>query len=401
MIQAIRIFLLLIPWLSASIVAGFTQNLPEETVKGNNSFAFQLFDQIKSKNQNVFFSPYSISSALAMTYTGAEGITEKEMQSVLGFHENKSTLAAEYHRLNQHLDTLDKGKNDLTVANSLWCQKDYHFLDKFLDINTKYYDAGIRKVDFKRKYTRVRKLINRWVEQQTHHKIQDLIGEGMLTPMTRLVLANAIYFKGIWEHPFDKENTRSNFFYVDENRKVPVQMMHRSLSARYYEDERVQVLELPYSGEEISMMILLPQQINGIDSLESQLNDTLYDNYVKSMYTKEVEVWIPKFKAETQYNLNAPLEKLGMTSAFGENADFSGMTGNKELFISDAVHKAFVEVNEEGTEAAAATGVVMSKTALVKKPEFKANHPFIYLIKDNQTHTILFMGRVSHPKHNR
>lgn len=397
--QAIRIFILLIPWLSASIIAGFTQNLPKKTVNGNSSFAFQLFDQIKTENQNVFFSPYSISSALAMTYTGAEGITEKEMQSVLGFHEDKSTLAADYYRLNQRLDTLDKGKNDLSVANSLWCQKGYHFLDRFLDINTKFYNAGIKKVDFKRKYPRVRKRINQWVEQQTHHKIQDLIGEGMLTPMTRLVLANAIYFKGMWEHPFDKGDTRSNFFYADGKRKVPVQLMHRSLSARYYEDELVQVLELPYSGEELSMMILLPQQIHGIDNLEKKLNDTLYDKYLESMYTKEVELWIPKFKAETQYNLNAPLEKLGMPSAFGKDADFSGMTGGKELFISDAVHKAFVEVNEEGTEAAAATGIVMSKTALVKKPQFKANHPFIYLIKDNQTHTILFMGRLSHPKH--
>ena len=332
-----------------------------------------------------------------MTYTGAKGDTQKEMQQVFGFSEDKKAQAKHYHLLNKHLDTLNEERVQLNVANSLWCQQNFDFLDEFLNINKNYYQAGLERVDFRNNHPEARKKINEWVERETNHKIRDLITEDMLDPSVRMVLANAIYFKGMWEYPFDKSKSRSEVFYVSEKRKTYIPFMRRSVSVEYYEDELAQVIELPYAGKDLSMMILLPQKVFGIGQLESKLDAELYEEYQESMFTKKVEVWLPKFKAETQYNLNDPLINLGMKSAFSKGADFSGMTGRKELFISDVAHKAFIEVNEEGTEAAAATGAVMSKSSLVKKVEFKADHPFIYLIKDNRTDAILFMGRLNEP----
>lgn len=395
--KSFRISIMLIAFLTGTFFAGYAQQAGEETVQGNNGFAFGIFEQIEKEGENVFFSPYSISSALAMTYTGAEGTTQKEMQKVFGFSENKKAQAKDYHLLNKHLDTLSDKKVELNVANSLWCQEDFNFLENFLNINKKYYQAGIKKVDFKNNHPGARKQINQWVEQNTDNKIKDLIQEDMLSPSVRLVLANAIYFKGMWEYPFDKSKTRPETFYMSEDHRKKIPFMHGSVSVNYYEDELAQVIELPYAGEDLSMMILLPQEVSGIHKLQSKLDECLYREYQESMFSKKVEVWFPKFKVETQYNLNDPLMNLGMKSAFSKGADFSGMTGEKELFISDVAHKAFVEVSEEGTEAAAATGAVMSKTSLVKKVEFKADHPFIYLIKDNRTGAILFMGRMNEP----
>ena len=389
--------IMLFALLTGTFFTGFAQQAGEKTVTGNNRFAFDLFNQVEKEGENVFFSPYSISSALAMTYTGAEGVTQKEMQKVFGFSGDTKKQAKDYHLLNKHLDTLNDDKVELNVANSLWCQKDFKFLDDFLKINKKYYQAGIKKVDYRNNHHGAREQINQWVEENTNNKIKDLIQEGMLSPSVRLVLANAIYFKGIWEYPFDKSKTRPEFFYMSEKRKTRFPFMHRSVSVKYYEDELAQVIELPYSGKDLSMMILLPQQVSGIHELQSKLDEELYQEYQESMFSKEVDVWIPKFKMENSYNLNDPLINLGMKSAFSKGADFSGMTGKKELFISDVAHKAFVEVSEEGTEAAAATGVVMRKSSLVKKVEFKADHPFIYLIKDNRSGIILFMGRLNKP----
>ncbi|MCF8336264.1 MAG: serpin family protein [Bacteroidales bacterium] len=395
--QSFRIISMLLAFLTGVLFSGYARQTGEETVEGTNGFAFRLFKQIENEGENVFFSPYSISSALAMTYTGAEGITKKQMQDVFGFPGDKEMVAREFHGLNKHLDTLNDKKIEMNVANSLWCQEDYDFLEDFLEVNTKYYRAGIEKVDFRNNHPEARNRINQWVEQQTGNRIKNLIPEGVLNPSVRLVLANAIYFKGMWEYPFDKSKTRPEFFYMNEKDRKRIPFMHRSVKVEYYEDELAQVIELPYSGKDLSMMILLPQEVSGIHHLESKLNKDLYKKYRESMFTKKVEVWFPKFKVETRYNLNKPLADLGMKSAFSGDADFSGMTGKKELFISNVAHKAFVKVDEEGTEAAAATGAVMSKTSLVKKAEFKADHPFIYLVKDNHTGTILFMGRLNEP----
>lgn len=376
---------------------GLTQHSKDEAVKNNNRFAFDMYKQIEEPGENVFFSPYSISSALAMTYTGAEGLTQKEMKVVFGFPDDKEAVGKAYQILNRHLDTLTDEETELNVANSLWCQEDYDFLEDFLSINKKYYDAGVRKVNFRKDHTGARKQINQWVENATKERIKNLIGEGMLDPSVRLVLANAIYFKGLWEFPFEKKQTQTDIFYAGKDYSKHVRFMNRSVSVKYFEDELAQVIELPYAGKELSMMILLPQETDGIKKLENKLDSALYRKYLDAMYTRKVDVYLPRFKVEAQYNLNDPMKNLGMRSAFDRRADFSGMTGKKDLFISDVAHKAFVEVTEEGTEAAAATGVVMSKTSLVKKLEFKADHPFIYMIRDNRTGAILFMGRLSDP----
>ncbi len=397
--KSLRILVILIFLIAGMLSSVSAQQEMNETVKGNNRFAFNLFEEVQKEGENVFFSPYSISSALAMTYTGAEGGTRQEMQKVFGFSNDKQGQAEAYHMLNKHLDTLNDEKVKLNVANSLWCQNNYNFLDDFLNINKKYYQAGIKKVDFRSNHAEARKQINQWVEEETNKKITDLIKEGMLSPSVRLVLANAIYFKGTWAYPFEKSKTRPEIFYMNEKNRKRVLFMHRSVSVKYYEDELAQVIELPYAGEDLSMMILLPQEISGIHKLESKLDTDLYQEYQESMFSKKVELWLPRFRVETQYNLNKPLKILGMNSAFSGNADFSGMTGKKELFISDVAHKAFVEVNEKGTEAAAATGAVMTKSSLVKKVEFRADHPFIYMIKDNRTGAILFMGRLNEPMH--
>jgi serpin B len=395
--KSFRSIAILVAFLGGIFSQASAQQELNQTVKGNNRFAFDLFEKIQQKGENVFFSPYSISSALAMTYTGAEGTTQQEMQKVFGFANDKQSQAEAFHMLNKHLDTLNDKTIELNVANSLWYQDNYDFLDEFLNINKKYYQAGIKKVDFRSNHPEARKQINQWVEGETNEKIRDLIKEGTLSPSVRMVLANAIYFNGKWAYPFDKSQTRPEMFYMNENNRKRVLFMHRSVSVKYYEDELAQVVELPYSGKDLSMMIMLPQEVSGIHKLEQKLDTGLYNEYQESMFSKKVDLWLPRFRVETQYNLNQPLKDLGMNSAFSGDADFSGMTGNKELFISDVAHKAFVEVSEEGTEAAAATGAVMSKTSLVKKVEFRADHPFIYLIKDNRTGSILFMGRLYEP----
>ena len=397
--KSFRIIAILVAFLGGMFSQASAQPEMNQTVKGNNRFAFDLFEKIQQEGENVFFSPYSISSALAMTYTGAEGTTQQEMQKIFGFANDRQSQAEAFHMLNKHLDTLNDKTIELNVANSLWCQDNYDFLDEFLNINKKYYQAGIRKVDFRNNHPEARKQINQWVEEETNKKIKDLIKEGTLSPSVRMVLANAIYFNGKWAYPFNKSQTRPEMFYMNENNRKRVLFMHRSVSVKYYEDELAQVVELPYSGKDLSMMIMLPQEVSGIHKLEQKLDTGLYNEYQESMFSKKVDLWLPRFRVETQYNLNQPLKNLGMNSAFSGDADFSGMTGNKELFISDVAHKAFVEVSEEGTEAAAATGAVMSKTSLVKKVEFRADHPFIYLIKDNRTGSILFMGRLFEPKH--
>lgn len=371
----------------------------KQTVDGNNKFTFSLFDQINNEEVNVFFSPYSISSALAMTYNGAEGDTKQEMGDVLNFLDNKQNLSANFKSLNEHLHDLEGEDIQLNIANSLWCEQTYDFKQEFLNLNKDYYKAGIKKTDFKNNYKEARDAINKWVEDNTQEKIKDLIPNGMLDKMTRMVLANAIYFKGAWEYPFDEKNTRKDTFYIYTKCRTKADFMHRSLTAKYYKDNLAEVLEIPYSDRKLSMLVVLPNEKYGMEKLEAKLDRNRYEKYINELSRRQVELTLPKFKITANYELSEVLQNLGMKKAFSGDADFSGMTGKKELYISNIVHKSFVDVNEEGTEAAAATGVVMRKTSLPpsEKVKFKADHPFIFFIKDNETNSILFMGRVMNP----
>ncbi|MBS3806247.1 MAG: serpin family protein [Bacteroidales bacterium] len=369
----------------------------KDVARSNNAFAFSLYKQLKSTDENLFFSPYSISSALAMTYTGAKGVTRQQMSEVFGFYSSNLAHARGYQSLQEYLDSLNQDDLKLHMANALWCQKDYDFQQDFLDINRGHFTAAIRQVNFKRRYQQVREQINQWVEKQTNQKIKDLIDQGVLDRMTRLVLVNAIYFNGKWEYPFSKEKTRENVFYPTPDQKVKVSFMNQSVRLPYHEGEFYKAVEIPYSKGSLSMLILLPNRHEDMPKLESKMERSFYESLTDSIHKEEVGLSIPRFKLEAKYQLNDPLRQMGMKSAFNGNADFSGMTGDKDLYISDIVHQSYVEVHEKGTEAAAATGVVMRKTAIVKSHSFIADHPFLFMIRDQQTHAILFMGKLRYP----
>lgn len=369
-----------------------------ETARANNRFAFHLYKQLSSEGDNLFFSPYSISSALAMTYAGAQGNTREEMSEVFGFYKDNITHARGYQALQNHIDSLSQEELELNVANGLWCQQDYKFLQEFLNINQEYFSAVVRQVNFKKNYQQVRKQINQWVEKKTNEKIQDLIDEGVLDRMTRLVLVNAIYFNGKWAHPFDQENTQSDDFYTTPEHTQEVPFMNQSLQLPYYEEKLFKAVELPYTQGKLSMLILLPQKHEYLTRIEDELSGACYESLTDSMREQQVDLSIPRFKLRAKYQLNDPLRKMGMESAFAGNADFSGMTGSKDLYISDIVHQSYVEVDEKGTEAAAATGVVMRKTSIVEKKHFKADHPFLFIIKDQESQVILFIGKMHHPR---
>ncbi len=382
--------------------SGITTKALSGVIDANNQFAFDLYSKYKSKEGNIFFSPYSISTALAMTYEGARGQTAEEMLSVFHFPEDDKTRRLGYANLYNEINKKDK-KYKLHTANALWAQQYYQFLDEYFDIVEKYYGGKVTNLNFMGDQEGSRITINNWIEDHTNNKIKDLIPPGLITPLTRLVLTNAIYFKGEWVRQFNKDDTIEQDFRVTSNNIVKVPMMLRTDDEsifNYAEDDKLQILELPYSGEELSMLILLPKN-NDMEALENSLNFTVLSKIKEELIEQRVDIFIPRFKFETKYFMANTLEEMGMPTAFSGVADFSGMTGKKDLTISQVIHQAFVEVNEEGTEAAAATAVIMKITSIgpdePKIPTFRADHPFIFLIQDRETGIILFLGRVSDP----
>ncbi len=364
----------------------------------NNQFAFDLYSEYKSKEGNIFFSPFSISTALAMTFEGAKGQTANEMREVFHFPADENARKLGYSELFSKINAENKSYK-LSTANALWAQENYQFLDEYFETVKKYYNGGVTNLDFVRESESSRITINNWVEDQTNDKIKDLIPRGLITPLTRLVLTNAIYFKGDWLKQFNEDETRDEDFRIssDETKKVP--MMRRTdeeAKFNFTENEKLQILELPYSGEELSMLILLPKN-DDLEYLENSLTLENLEKWKKDLREERVNIFIPKFKFETKYLMKEDLKKMGMPTAFSGDADFSGMTGIKDLFISAVVHQAFVEVNEKGTEAAAATGVIMDKLAPPSISVFRADHPFVFLIQEKETGSILFLGRVGEP----
>jgi len=388
--------------LFSSLACAGVQNDLQSVVKGNNSFCFDLYKELKGEEGNLFFSPYSISTALAMTYAGARGETEKEMAQVLHFPLTQESLHPAFSKLQSDLNAIqNKGDVQISIANSLWAQESYKFLDSFIELNKKYYGAGLYFVDFIKKRETARKQINKWVEKETHDKIKELIKQPMLNIDTRLVLCNAIYFKGNWLSQFDKKKTYNRDFHVSPDTTILVPMMYQQTRLKYKCFGEFCALELPYESNDLSMIIFLPNEDDGLLEFEDHLTaDSVHIWIDELMKVDEglVMVNMPKFKTISEFELSRTLYDMGMPDAFSlPPADFSGMTGTKELFISKVIHKAYVEVNEEGTEAAAATAVVMLKSVAVQPLEFKADHPFIFLIRENQTGSILFIGRIVDP----
>lgn len=374
---------------------------------GNTAFALDLYHQLASGKGNVFYSPYSISSALAMTYAGAAGRTAEEMAAVLHFPQDQDKLHPAFNALDQHLESLadlevpdDQGDPfQLKIANAIWGQQDYHFEEDFLDTLAVNYGAGLRLLDYIQEPDKSRRTINDWVSDQTEEKIQDLIPEGAIDSDTRLVLSNAIYFKATWLEPFQESLTEQGTFYgLDgEEYDVPLMGLGSDASLPYYAGDGFQAVSLPYVGGEVSMLVLVPDRDN-FDDFEGKFSRETLDQVLKEMNYQSVQLRFPKFEFESEFSLADTLAAMGMPNAFSDQADFSGMTGAKDLFISDIFHKAFIGVDEEGTEAAAATAVVMKLTSAPQDPiELTVDRPFLFLIRDHQTNSILFMGRVTQP----
>ena len=386
---------------SLQLVSAAEDAMVKKMVDDNTAFTLDLYTQLKSNEGNLFFSPFSISTALAMTYAGARENTAKQMADVLHFPEEQDQLHHAMGDLISDLNDIQKqGDIELRVANALWAQKDYKFLKEFSRVILNSYRAELKHVDFAIAHEAARQAINAWVEQQTNQKIKDMIQPGILDAMTRLVLVNAIYFKGFWDNQFKESDTRDHDFWISPQSRLSKPMMHQEKKFRYFEDERLQILEMPYKNRVLSLVVLLPKKRDGLVELESSLNLENIKSWQNRMQERKVEVFFPKFKIESQFSLSSNLIAMGMSDAFSpERADFSGMAGDKNLYISAVIHKAFVQVNEEGTEAAAATGAVVGVTSIgLPSPVFKADHPFIFFIRDNASQSILFFGRIEDPQ---
>ncbi|XP_074432189.1 heterochromatin-associated protein MENT-like isoform X2 [Larus michahellis] len=370
-----------------------------------NSFTLDLYKKLNetSKGQNIFFSPWSIATALAMVYLGAKGDTATQMAEV-----SSEKQAENIHSgFKELLSAINKPRSTylLKSANRLYEEKTYPLLPKFLQLITSYYNAKPQAVNFKTAAEQARALINSWVENETERKIQDLLPAGSLNSRTVLVLVNAIYFKGKWEKKFLEKNTSERPFRLSKTKTKSVQMMFlRDTFLIFHETTmKFKIIELPYMENELSMFILLPDDINdnttGLELVERELTYGKLAEWTRSdsMIKAEVDLYLPKLKVEENYDLKSTLSRMGIRNAFDPvQADFTGMSAKKDLFISEIIHKAFVEVNEEGTEAAAATGVLVlrSKTPTMT---FKADHPFLFFIKHNKSQTILFFGRLCSP----
>ena len=402
-------WLLIVSFVLLAGDAAFAQGPPvsgtpgvDSVARGGNTFAADLYAELRGKEGNLFFSPYSISSALAMTYGGARGNTATQMADVLHFDLPGQRLHAAYRGLMTHLNSQQrKGSLRLNVANALWAQKDYRFLPEFTKLCKDNYGAGLQELDFAHALEAARTTINDWVEKKTEGKIKDLIPPGAIGPLTRMVLTNAIYFKGDWQHKFKEAATRDARFWTSAAEGADVPTMHQVDSFGYRDAGDCQVLEMPYMGGGQSMVVLLPKERDGLAAFEEKLTSERLADLTAGIRYERVNVSLPKFTFTSSFSLGAALKSLGMLDAFAPGAaDFSGMTGSRDLFIGAVIHKAFVDVYEEGTEAAAATAVMMVGTAFrPQEPKvFKADHPFVFVIRDRRTGAVLFMGRVAHPK---
>lgn len=375
----------------------------KHVAEASNQFAFDLYQQARKSDGNLFLSPASVSTALAMTYAGAAGHTRQEMASVLHFDRGQNTHEGFSTLLELLNSTGDRNGYSLSTANRLWGVQGYPFDEAFLKLTGDKYRAKLQTVDFGQPEA-ARQEINKWVERQTREKITDLIPPGILKTDTRLVLTNAIYFQSGWSSEFSTEATERAPFRMTETDRVDVLTMQQTEDFPYAEDGDVQVLSMPYRGHELSMVIILPKKVDGLAELEEKLTNDQFVEWMKTLRSdRPVETYLPKFRMRTALMLSKALKSMGMSSAFSDSANFSAMSKSEGLKISEVIHQAFVDVDEKGTEAAAATAVVLAPTsaAVPREPPkpvvFRADHPFLFMIRDNRTGAILFMGRMLRP----
>lgn len=373
--------------------------------KEDNQFAVDLYSRLSSNKGNIFFSPYSLSCALTMAFEGARGKTAQEMSQVLHLNADAALRRMATKAFIQQINRTDK-LYEISIANALWAQKAYPLKDDYLDLIKNNYFAQAVNLDFVSSPEASRGIINSWVSDHTLDRINDLLPPGSVTPHTRMILTDAVYFKGQWETPFKKMNTIVDSFWLAPGQSVQTEMMVIPEGSFYYIDnDQVQALKLPYQENELSMLIILPHA-KDTQGLEKNLTLELLEQWQKGMISQKVNVFLPKFKFDTSYQMSDVLTGMGMKLAFDQKyADFTGMANeasNENLYISKVFHKAWIDTDEEGTEAAAATAVVveaaMARRIEIPTADFRADHPFIFVIQDNKTGRILFMGRVSEPR---
>ena len=365
-------------------------------VQGNTEFTFDLYQQMKDMGGNFFISPYSISTAFAMTYAGARDETEQQMADTLHFTLPQESLHAAFAKL----DSLFKEMVEwfrLNIANAIWGQEGYDFLPTYLELIKTYYGCDLHLLDFINEPGEAIQEINQWASDQTEGRIKNILDSSSIHPLVRLILANATYFKANWAHKFNENNTSNDNFYLLDGSTVTVPMMHQQQQFDYAEDDTYQAIRLPYTGNKMAMTVLLPRA-GEFESFENSLDAQILKEIVDKMEPKQVDLSLPKFTFESTYRLETVLAEMGMPIAFSGAADFSGMTSDTSLFIGSAIHKSFVSVDEVSTEAAAVQGnVIVVSATPAPTVRFTANRPFIFLIQDLETGSILFIGRTLNP----
>lgn len=385
------------------VAASAHATMPSEApADGLNRFAARVYAKLaETETGNLFFSPYSLHAALTMTAAGAKGETERQLAALLGGGATADGRNAGAKRLAEALRAVQKdGRVTLTVANRTWVQRDFKVLDTYQDTLRTRFDSALVPADLRGNPDGVRREINGWVGKQTREKIVDLIPRDALTPDMRMVLANAIYFHGAWGKPFEKDQTREEPFLRADGTRVNVPLMHNFLTTAYAEGPACQAVELGYKGYRISMVVLLPPS-GGLAALEQGLQRDGIAKYLPQ-HSRDVALSLPRFKSSGAFDLAKPLAALGAGQAFSSDADFSGMTGGRDLQIGAVLHKAVVDVGEQGTEAAAATAVMMMPASIAVEREppavFRADRPFLYAIVERETRAILFLGRLMDPR---
>jgi serpin B len=383
--------------------------VPEGDIKslvdGNNAFALDMYNSLRAENGNLILSPYSISLALAMTYAGARGETESQMAQTLHFPQGaQEKLHPAFNTLDLALEkkpvnlNKDQEPMKLGIANALWAEQTYTFRPDFLDTLALNYGAGVHLADFHNQAEPVRKAINGWVSDETKDKINDLLPQDSVGPDTRMVLVNAIYFKADWLAQFDANSTGDAPFYLTDGTQVTTKMMHESMLYPYMQGNGYQAVELAYAGETAAMDIIVPDAGN-FETFEESFNKETLDQALSGMQSTNMALGLPKFEFTKDFSLSDALASMGMSDAFNSDlANFSGMSDKKDLYIGDVIHKAFVAVDEKGTEAAAATAVIMEgATAIRHDVNLQIDRPFIFVIRDTVNRQILFIGRVMNP----
>jgi len=376
---------------------------PVQLSDANNQLGLSLVKNLNEDKKNVFISPFSLSTALAMLFSGAKGTTAQQMREVLGYNMVNmmdSQVFEQYHEILENLKTIQKknNENSLNVANKIVVQKNFDILSSFEDNLKQNFESSVDIVDFKDNKTPEK--INEWVSKQTNDKIKKLI-DGPMDPNTKMVLLNAIYFKGVFQTKFDEKKTREEVFFTDDNQQKTIEMMIRKGEFNYTVIPELDstMIEIPYTGHDFSLYVLLPNERQGLKKLNNEINDwSLIEKSIDNKDKRTVDVALPKFKIETSYKLKNTLSSMGMSAVFSPSSDLSGIDGSQDLEVSEVVHKAFVEVNEEGTEAAGATAIEINSRASIDDPMipvFRADHPFIFFIRDNVNRMNLFLGQVN------